>query len=75
MELPTETMARWRQKEGKLKTPNSHECNSSGACPKSYNLTIYKVHALGDYAHTIRFFGTTDSYTTQIVSQFQWLLT
>jgi hypothetical protein len=35
---------------------------------KTLNLLVYKLHALGDYARTIRLFGTTDSYSTQIVS-------
>jgi hypothetical protein len=34
---------------------------------KTFNLFTYKLHALGDYARTIRLFGTTDSYSTQIV--------
>jgi hypothetical protein len=34
------------------------------------NLLTYKFHALGDYETTIRTFGITDSYTTQIVSIF-----
>jgi hypothetical protein len=38
---------------------------------KVLNLSIYKVHALGDYARTIRIFGPTDSYSTQIVSDLQ----
>jgi hypothetical protein len=38
--------------------------------PKTLNLFIYKVHALGDYAETIRRLGTTDSFSTQIVSFF-----
>ena len=33
-----------------------------------FNLLTYKLHALGDYVRTIRFFGITDSYSTQIVS-------
>ncbi|KIY47949.1 hypothetical protein FISHEDRAFT_44301 [Fistulina hepatica ATCC 64428] len=32
------------------------------------NLNTYKFHALGDYAAQIRRFGTTDGYSTQIVS-------
>jgi hypothetical protein len=36
--------------------------------PKTLNLFTYKFHALGDYVRTIRLFGTTDSYSTQIVS-------
>lgn len=35
---------------------------------KLFNLFTYKLHALGDYVSTIRLFGTTDSYSTQIVS-------
>jgi hypothetical protein len=38
-----------------------------GAKQKLYNLFTYKIHALGDYVRTIRWFGTTDSYSTQIV--------
>ena len=35
--------------------------------PKTFNLDTYKIHAIGDYASTIRKYGTTDSYTTEIV--------
>jgi len=35
---------------------------------KMLNLSTYKLHALGDYVNTIRHFGTTDSYSTQTVS-------
>ncbi|KAF8238280.1 hypothetical protein L208DRAFT_1243225, partial [Tricholoma matsutake] len=35
---------------------------------KLFNLFTYKLHALGDYVSMIRLFGTTDSYSTQIVS-------
>ena len=34
---------------------------------KTLNLNTYKFHALGDYVATIRLFGTTDSYSTQLV--------
>jgi Sec-independent protein translocase protein TatA len=37
--------------------------------PKIFNLNTYKLHSLGDYANTIRQYGTTDSYSTQIVSR------
>jgi hypothetical protein len=39
-----------------------------GKKAKTLNLFVYKLHALGDYTATIRLFGTTDSYSTQIVS-------
>ena len=35
---------------------------------KLLNLNTYKFHALGDYVRNIRLFGTTDSYSTQVVS-------
>jgi hypothetical protein len=35
---------------------------------KVFNISTYKLHALGDYVRTIRMFGTTDSYSTQTVS-------
>jgi hypothetical protein len=39
-----------------------------GSSKKTLNLNTYKFHALGDYVATIRQFGTTDSYSTQVVS-------
>ena len=74
MELPSETAARRRRKEHSLGTTMSTPSGSlttstpSAAQPKAFNLTTYKFHALGDYVHSIRLFGTTDSYTTQLVS-------
>ena len=38
-------------------------------CQKYFNLHTSKFHALGDYADTIETLGTTDSMSTQIVSQ------
>jgi hypothetical protein len=35
---------------------------------KSFNLNTYKHHTLGDYASTIRKYGTTDSYSAESVS-------
>ncbi|KAF8474549.1 hypothetical protein JB92DRAFT_2770763, partial [Gautieria morchelliformis] len=37
-----------------------------GKKPKTLNLLTYKFHALGDYILTIRWFRTTDSYSTQM---------
>jgi hypothetical protein len=36
---------------------------------KTFNLKTYKLHALGDYSTCIRNFGTTDSYSTEPVSE------
>jgi hypothetical protein len=49
----------------KLNTP----LKSDGPLPRRFNLQTYKFHALGDYADTIRRFGTTDSYSTEPVSR------
>ncbi|KIM59155.1 hypothetical protein SCLCIDRAFT_27457 [Scleroderma citrinum Foug A] len=59
-ELPSEAAA-WQRRQGQAQTENQ-----SGPCTKTFNMLTYKVHALGDYVQTIRLFGTTDSYTTQI---------
>lgn len=36
--------------------------------PRTFNLNTIKLHSLGDYTESIRQLGTTDSYTTGIVS-------
>src|ERR1700743_3521191 len=54
VELPRETGTR-----------QGGECSSK---KKKLNLNTYKFHSLGDYVATIRLFGTTDSYSTQVVS-------
>ena len=61
-ELERERAARVRRKS------TQQESDRSARQPKQLNLNTYKYHALGDYAHTIRQFGTTDSYSTQPVS-------
>jgi hypothetical protein len=40
---------------------------NSGPRTKSFNLTTYKLHALGDYVTMIKQFGTTDNTSTQTV--------
>lgn len=34
---------------------------------RRFNISTYKTHALGDYVETIRRYGTTDGYSTQVV--------
>ena len=60
VELPKENGARSRRGKGKEKA-------TSGKKPKSLNLFTYKWHALGDYVRTIRLFGGTDGFSTQVV--------
>ena len=64
VELPRESRARMRRATA---TPASGGTSAGGARAKSFNLSTYKLHALGDYPQTIRERGTTDNYTTQWV--------
>lgn len=81
VELPRETAARGRRRartQAKAAKPDGPDVSiapalSSGMrskkrCKKKLNLSIYKLHSLGDYVRTIRMFGTTDSFSTQPVS-------
>jgi hypothetical protein len=77
-ELEREQAARMRRQEKStakivpgLSKSTHQKRDSSARQPKQLNLRTYKYHALGDYTHTIRRFGTTDSYSTQRVS-FSW---
>ena len=40
---------------------------STGQQAKSLSLSTIKYHFLGDYVQHIRLWGTTDSYSTQLV--------
>lgn len=82
-DLPKETAARGRQKaarieKGKSKPPskrtkkNNGESQTANQPPKKreFNLATPKLHGLADYPAYIRLYGTSDNYTTQIVSLF-----
>lgn len=45
--------------------------HGAGRRTKTLNLNLYKLHSLGDYVASIRMFGTTDSYSTQLVRWFR----
>ena len=62
-ELEREFEARKRRKARKEGTKAPKESRKV----KSLNLCTYKFHALGDYVRTIRMFGTTDSFSSQLV--------
>jgi hypothetical protein len=78
-DLPHEEAARGRRKAAKAAKaaqtatgPSREESNAKGKKKsqkrqRHFNLSTYKLHALGDYANTIAEFGTTDNYTTQVV--------
>ena len=50
--------------KGKENDPGS---GSSAPKQRTFNMSTYKLHALGDYVKSIWLFGTTDNYTTQVV--------
>jgi hypothetical protein len=47
--------------------------SSGGPQRKKFSLQTFKYHSLGDYAATIHKFGTSDSYSTEPVSTYQFL--
>ena len=49
--------------------PTETSCLPGTRRPKTLNLNTYKLHALGDYASMIRQYGTSDSYSTEVVSR------
>jgi hypothetical protein len=77
LELPSEATKRVRKADRKaaaVKKVGADGTSSADATKpatrkvKEFNMTTYKLHALGDYVETIARLGTTDSYSTQIVS-------
>jgi hypothetical protein len=71
-ELPKETAAHGRRTAAltakyNTRTGKDGPGASLGPKCKTLNLATYKYHALADYPETIRRFGTTDNYNTQIV--------
>ncbi|KAK0496703.1 hypothetical protein EDD18DRAFT_1073804 [Armillaria luteobubalina] len=80
-ETPTESAARVRREERDIakakkagKMPSGKKKKRS-KMKKKFNLSTYKLHAMGDYPWTIWQFGTTDSYSTQRVSEHSILIT
>ncbi|TFK46791.1 hypothetical protein OE88DRAFT_1637606, partial [Heliocybe sulcata] len=70
LELPKEAAARARRHAKEIQMGDVRSSAASGTRKvRRFNAATYKIHAIGDYASTIDAFGTTDSYTTQIVSQ------
>jgi hypothetical protein len=70
MELPKEKAARERKTARERSGLDNPDAGSSGRKTKKFNLRTYKFHAMGDYVRSIRLFGTTDSFTTQIVREY-----
>lgn len=74
-ELSRETEARKRREAKKRRGDGCNEksCTTTrqkGPKPRVLNIQTYKYYSLGDYGATIRRLGTTDSYSTEVVSEF-----
>jgi hypothetical protein len=70
VETDREYQARRRAAEQRTSRQRANAAPSTsegGKWPKTFNLLTSKFHALGDYVNTIKMFGTTDSFSTQIV--------
>jgi hypothetical protein len=69
-ELKREAAARKRRQTNRMSRagPTMERQQGQQRRPKSLNLQTYKFHSIGDYVATIRHYGTTDSYTSAIVS-------
>jgi hypothetical protein len=74
-ELPKEAAARGRRKpaysaKGNSKampTKKGKKIATEGTRQRVFNMSTYKLHALGDYVKSIWLFGTTDNFSTQVV--------
>lgn len=69
-ELPSEEAARGRRNAAltAYSQPGGDERRTgSEKKKKQFNLNTYKFHSLGDYANTIRKFGTIENTSTQQV--------
>jgi hypothetical protein len=75
-DLPSEEAARGRRQaalaqkkemplNGKQPTVTKPSTNTQ---ERKFNLSAYKPHAIPDYASYIRLYGTTDGFTSQVVS-------
>ena len=73
-ELPREVEARKRREDTKkLGMDSIPTQNAGGKRVKTLNLYTYKWHALGDYVPTIRLFGGSDGFSSQLVSTIEFL--
>ncbi|KAF8148265.1 hypothetical protein B0H34DRAFT_668976, partial [Crassisporium funariophilum] len=77
-ELPKEESARHRAASTSESKDNRDSDHHRNAAPlsklrKLFNMCTYKLHSLGDYVAAIARYGTTDGYSTQVVSYFNCL--
>ncbi|KAF9044315.1 hypothetical protein BJ165DRAFT_1347384, partial [Panaeolus papilionaceus] len=69
VELPKEAAARVRREMASAHHSSGVTGNTATRKAKTLNLQTVKLHFLGDYVEHIRMFGTSDSYSTQLVSR------
>ena len=73
VELPKEAAQRTRKQQKKNFKGNKLAAGATQSTQpsrklKTFSTSTYKLHSLGDYAHMVREYGVTDSYSTQSVS-------
>ena len=69
-EIPREEAARGRREAARAANGPGLAPAQTGKKRKFLNLCTFKWHNLGHYVPGIRWFGTSDAYSTQIVSCF-----
>ena len=78
-DLPREGIGGRRSRRKQHKTglhSNTTSTNQGTSSAKhTFSMATYKLHSLGDYVEQIKWFGTTDSYTTQPVCGWSTLCT
>ena len=69
-ELPKEARARVsrQQEQARRGKGKKTQRKSNAVKDKRFNMNTFKIHCIPDYVDMIRKYGTTDSYSTQIVS-------
>ncbi len=68
-ELPHEVEARKHQEQARRLGVDPAPASTAGEKrTKTFNLSTYKWHALGDYVLTIRLFSGSDGFSSQLVS-------
>lgn len=66
-ELKREAECRQRRQQQSQSRSVHKSSQAASRKLKTLNLQTYKLHALGDYVSSIKRYGTTDSYSTQLV--------
>ena len=70
-DLPHETAAHARHKaaQGTKEAAKPTGNMTQSRKPHIFNMSTYKLHALSNYVTSIWLYGTTDNYSTQVVSE------